>query len=75
MNRLREADCPHTAFLEALGNPCLWLVLQRKSVSHNPTQPEFQITLEGNWQPLRPLQPRNRRPHSEDPSQSTIQYP
>jgi hypothetical protein len=75
MNRLREADCPQTVFLEALGDLCLRLVLQRQSVAHDPTKPELQITLEGNRRPLSPFQLLNRRLHSEDPSQSTIQYP
>ena len=75
MNRLREADCPQTAFVEAWGDLYPWLVFQREGVTTDPSKPELQITLEGNWRPLTPFQPLNRRLRSGDRSQKTIQYP
>jgi hypothetical protein len=75
MNRLREADCPEAAFLEALGDLCPWLVLQGKSVSSDPTKPELRITPEGYWQPNIPLQPLHGPLHCRDRGQKTIQYP
>jgi len=75
MSRLREADRPQTAFLEARGDLCSWLVLQRKSGSPDPTKLELQITPDGNWRSKLPHQPFNRPLHSGDQSQKTIQYP
>jgi hypothetical protein len=75
MNRPREAICPRAAFVEAWEGLCQWLVFRCKSVTPDPTKPELQITLDGNCRPLRPFQPLNRRLHSADRSQITIQYP
>jgi hypothetical protein len=75
MYRLREADCPQTAFVKALGDLCPRLVFQCQSVIANPTKPETQIMLEGNCLPFRPIQPLDRPLHSADRSQKTIQYP
>jgi hypothetical protein len=75
ISRMREADCPQTAFVEAPGNPCPWLVFQCDNAAIDPTKPGLQVTLEDNWRPVGRLQSTNQCLHPGDRSQRTIQYP
>src|ERR1035438_3043073 len=75
INRLREADCSQTAFVEALGDLCPLLVFQCESISPDPTKPELQITVEGNCRSPGPSPTLDRCLHSGNRNQKTIQYP
>jgi hypothetical protein len=75
MIRLREADCPQTAFLEARGDLHPRLVFLCENVAADLTKPGLRIALERNWPPVLRLQPTNRRLHSGARSRKTIQYP
>lgn len=75
MNRLREADCPQTAFVEARGDLCPWRVFLCENVTTDPTKPQLHVVMEGSWRPVPRLQPKNRHLPCGDRNQKTIQYP
>jgi hypothetical protein len=66
--RLREADCPQTAFIEANGDLRAQRALRRKSISRNPAEPVLRIAVAD----IRSL---NRCPQPNNQSQEAIQYP
>ena len=71
-SRLREADCPQAAFIEANGDPRAKRVHHRKNNSGNPAEPVSPIALAAQLSRIRPskrcLQPGHQ-------SQEAIQYP
>jgi hypothetical protein len=75
MNRLREADRPHTAFVEARGDLRHGGFSLCENVATDPGKPGLLVASERNWRPVPHLQPTNRRLRSGDQSQKTIQYP
>jgi hypothetical protein len=75
MSRLREADYPQIAFVEARGDLCSWWVLLRENVATDHGKPGLYGAVEHNWQPVPGLQPTNRHLRSGDRSQKTIQHP
>jgi hypothetical protein len=70
--RLRKADCPQPAFIEANGDLRAQRVLRRKSISRNPAPPPFRIALADQRSQIRPSK-RCLRPGHQ--SQEAIQYP
>jgi hypothetical protein len=75
ISRLREADCPQTAFVEARGDLCQWQVFLRENAATDPIKPGLHVAPERNWRPVPRLQPTSRHLRSGDRSQKTIQYP
>jgi hypothetical protein len=75
MIRLREADCPQTAFPEARGDLHPRLVFLGKNVAADLTKPGLRIAPERKRTPVLRLQPTNRRLHSGARSRKTIQHP
>ena len=71
-SRLREADCPQPAFLEANGDLRVQRVPRRKSISGNPAKPVLRIALAAQRSQIRPSK-RCLRPGHQ--SQEAIQYP
>ena len=59
MNRLREADCPQTAFVEARGDLCPGRACLCENAATDATKPGAQVALERKWRPVAHLQPRN----------------
>ena len=70
--RLREADCPQTAFIEANGDLRARRALRRKSISRNPAEAVLRIALAVQRSQIRPSK-RCLRPGHQ--SQEAIQYP
>ena len=71
-SRLREADRPQPAFIEANGDLRAQRVPRRKSISSNPAKSVLRIALAAQRSQIRPLE-RCLRPGHQ--SQEAIQYP
>jgi hypothetical protein len=71
-SRLREADCPQTASIEANADLRAQRTLRRKSISRNPAEPVLRIASAAQPSQIRPSK-RYRRPGNQ--SQEAIQYP
>jgi hypothetical protein len=52
--RLREADCPQPAFIEANGDLRAQRVFRRKSISRNPAKPVLHLALAAQRSQIRP---------------------
>jgi hypothetical protein len=75
MDRLREAECPQTAFVEARGDLCPWRVFLCENVATDPTEPRLRVAMKDDWRSVPRLQPKNRHLRCGDRSQKIIQYP
>jgi hypothetical protein len=71
-SRLRKADCPQPAFIEANGDLRAQRVPRRKIISRNPTKPVLRTALAAQRSQIQPSK-RHLRPDHE--SQEAIQYP
>jgi hypothetical protein len=71
-SRLREANGPQPAFIEANGDLRAQRVPRRKSISRNPAKPVLRIALAAQRSHIRPPK-RCLRPDHQ--SQEAIQYP
>jgi hypothetical protein len=70
--RLREAECPQPAFIEANGDLRAQRALRHQSISRNPAEPLLRIALADQRSQIRPSK-RCLRPGNQ--SQEAIQYP
>jgi hypothetical protein len=71
-SRLREADCPRPAFIEANGDLRAQRVFQRKSISRNPAKPVLLVALAAQRSQIRSSKQCLQPDHQ---SQEAIQSP
>ena len=70
--RLRDADCPQTAFIEANGDLRAQPVPRCKRICGNRAEPVIRIARADKVPRIRPS---NRRLRPDNESQEAIQYP